>query len=288
MDLFFKAGIAGSRQAGLTPPRPLQPKKRIAGSPRFFSKKPGSHLLLGAWRLARGELGVHLADAEEEGAQQRVAVREVRCAHHLAARVHRELGHADVARAHAESRGEDRADGRAARAIVLHHKLLHGCVAEATQLAHHERRLHSGRIPLVCVVLDDHSPSHVWAVALLVLRPVVGVHGVCVVEREQKRFAEPPLSQLTARRGPHSLRHAREGLLHHRSARARRRVGAHLLVVEERHAADRLALRQLRVGGAVGERFECHEGGGEVVQPPAAHELGARAGERGRLRVEER
>mmetsp|Transcript_22788 Transcript_22788/g.76531 ORF Transcript_22788/g.76531 Transcript_22788/m.76531 type:complete len:522 (-) Transcript_22788:19-1584(-) len=236
-------------------------------------------------RVERGVV-VDAAELLEEGSEQLVAVGEVVGAHHLAHGVHAELGHADVARAHADAAGDDGPDGGPAGAVVLHHKLLHGRGGPGRELPHDIGRDAVRGVAHVCVALDHAAPAHDGAVCALVLGPVVGVHRVRVVEGHDEGLAEGHLCHLALRGRAQRLRDAVDGVLHHGPAGALVGGGAHLLVIEECDARDVAIIRPGARRG-VDERLEGHKAAREVVEASAEDKLRVSAAQGGGLGVEE-
>ena len=101
--------------------------------------------------------------------------------------MHRQLRYADINRAHTAQRGNDRADGGAACAIVAHHKLLQrhgGALGNETQRQRGQRRC---GVALVAVDLEHDALVHVRLVVLLVLLHVVGVQRVRHLRARQEQ-----------------------------------------------------------------------------------------------------
>ena len=86
-------------------------------------RKSESMSWVGGSGVARGD-GDERWVVLEEAAEERDALSRARHIGHLAARVHRKLRQAHVRCLHAEPRGNDRPDRRAAQHVVLHHELL--------------------------------------------------------------------------------------------------------------------------------------------------------------------
>lgn len=76
---------------------------------------------------------------------------------------------------------EGRTNGRSTRRVILHYEFLHFDAGVCSEMANEVRRARCGRIPLVCIVLDDRAMVEGRAVFRLVLVGVVWVQRVCHV-----------------------------------------------------------------------------------------------------------
>mmetsp|Transcript_36606 Transcript_36606/g.92788 ORF Transcript_36606/g.92788 Transcript_36606/m.92788 type:complete len:411 (-) Transcript_36606:363-1595(-) len=258
---------------------------RLVGDPRSVSDLSGL-----AGLACEGARGVELRERAEERAEEAERGVDVRHAHSLAYGVHAQRRDPEVDDAQPRLGGDDGADRHAARAVVLHHELLHGEAGTPRQLAHHEATLRVRGVALVVVGLDHDAAVELGRVRRAVLLRVVRVHRVRRVRGQKEAPARRHklcLSRCVRRVRCEAGGDALQRLAHDWAGRARQRLGAALLVIEERDHAH-VARSGRRRGRTIDERTQGSEAMDLVVEARRGEELVREPPHLRGLRVEER
>ena len=203
----------------------------------------------------------------------------IECAGGFAARVHAEHRRANVHRADAELRGDDRADGRTARQVAADDELLRRVTRLAAQRAHVGGGRTGGRVGLVRVVLDHEAAVEARCVLRIVAIGEVRVERMGHVRADEERTCDRPRPRFHLRVGV-PVRDAGEHVTEEASAGADRAAAAALFVIVENCAdgrVDGVAYRR--------QRLRCGIRAREVVESRAEDELLIHAAERPALRV---